>query len=159
MGGWWIAFFSLGIFVAAQVAEIGECLAFCGCAEELTWCSAGVALALRYWAGSYDDVENSFGQLFVATVHHAVGRWRSIPVQAIAAFGSSRSDPMLSTLGQGNDMTDYWLKVYCGLALVNLSLYGVRVGFFLYRGVVASCVLYVELIDRILGARSEFASS
>ncbi|KAL8281440.1 hypothetical protein RQP46_006124 [Phenoliferia psychrophenolica] len=131
MGGWWLAGVSLAIFVGAQAAEIG------------------VSLALRYWAASYDDEENSAGHLLALTLHTSLNRYRSF---------LAPHEPLM-TMGTGNDTTDYWLKVYVVLGAVNLALYGGRVGFFLWRGVIASRTIYSELIDKILGARIRFFDS
>ncbi|KAK4703719.1 hypothetical protein P7C70_g2503, partial [Phenoliferia sp. Uapishka_3] len=136
MGGWWLAALSLSIFVAAQLAEIG------------------VSLALRYWAASYDDEENSARQLVVMTLHTSLNRWRSVPSAMLHPFRSN--EDLFSTTGYGNETTDYWLKMYVVLGLINLSLYAARVAFFLHRGVVASRIIYTELIDKILGARIRF---
>lgn len=46
--------------------------------------------------------------------------------------------------------------MYLLLAGVNLFLYALRMGFFLHRGVVASRSIYTRLMDRILGARSQY---
>ena len=85
----------------------------------------GVSLALRYWAASYDNEENSGAQLVAMTLHTSLNRWRSIPSMLLHPLGA-RNEPF-STMGTGNDTTDYWLKVYVILGAVNLALYGGRV--------------------------------
>lgn len=129
MGGWTYFTASLSVFIAAQLAEVG------------------VSVALRYWAGSYDDKQESLSSLTATSLHHSVNRWRAVP-HLVATTLQPDSDTVHSS--------DYWLKLYVALAVVNLAFYGGRVGFFLYRGLVASRVIYSDLISRILGAPSEW---
>lgn len=115
----------------------------------------GVSVALRYWAGSYDDKQaESLGTLAVAAAHHSLNRWRQVPNHLVSFVHSSSSDAMVLDEPNAVHSSDYWLKLYCILAVANLALYGGRVAFFLYRGVVASRVIYTDLIANILGARS-----
>lgn len=51
--------------------------------------------------------------------------------------------------------TDFWLGVYCGMALLDMLLYGVRVGFYLRRSVIASKSIYARLAKSLLGATGE----
>lgn len=162
MGGWTLLAVSLLIFFGAQASEIA------------------VSLALRYWAGSYDDNSQSIGTLFSTTFHHSLSRYRSIPIFFSATISTSTrlissivpapsTQSVLSTSSTsiveevaiqkvgGNDDTRYWLLVYVGLAGINLLFYGARVGFFLWQGLVASRVLYSGLIARIMGSPSEFS--
>jgi hypothetical protein len=129
MGGWWLAAGSMIIFIAAQFSEIG------------------VSLALRYWAGSYDD-RQAPAPFVASTLYASFQHWRSTP-------STLDTHSSFLTFGTGNATTDYWLKLYCILAAVNVSLYGLRVAFFLHRGVAASRIIYIRLIDSILGAPSE----
>ncbi|GAA5950453.1 hypothetical protein JCM3765_004553 [Sporobolomyces pararoseus] len=100
-----------------------------------------VNLALRYWAQSYDTIETSAKSIFVSSV-------RSPLVHSVRDDRSdSRHNP------------DFWLVVYCVLALVSMLLSSARVAFFLWRGVCASKTIYRMLISRILGARIRFFDS
>lgn len=120
--------------------------------------STGVSVALRYWAGSYDDKQaESLGALAIAAVHHSVNRWRQGPDHLVSVVHSSSSSAMVLDEPNAVHTSDYWLKLYCILAVLNLALYGGRVAFFLYRGIVASRVIYTGLITNILGARSELS--
>ena len=150
MGGWTLLAVSLLIFFGAQASEIA------------------VSLALRYWAGSYDDNSRSIGTLFSTTLHHSLSRYRSIPfffsttittttTRLISFFvppTAAVQDVVMEKVG-GNDDTRYWLLVYVGLAGINLLFNGARVGFFLWQGLVASRVLYSGLIARIMGSPSQ----
>ena len=86
------------------------------------------SLALRYWAQSY-DTHSSMTMLVAA--------WRAVK----------------ATLD--GDRHLYWLKVYVGIALLNIVLNGVRIGYFQWRGVVASRAIYNRLLKAILAAPSE----
>lgn len=163
MGGWALLAVSLLIFFGAQASEIA------------------VSLALRYWAGSYDDNSQSLGPLLSTTVHHSLSRYHSIPIFFASTISSSTrfvssfaltptpstqlifsnttADAVISRVGGGTEETRYWLLVYVGLAGINLLFYGARVGFFLWQGLVASRVLYDGLIARIMGSPSAFFSS
>lgn len=123
----------------------------------MTYCSSatGVSLALRYWAGSYDD-QDTVGSVVASTVHASLNRWTSFPTSAAHIWTSTYS---ALHFGQGNEATDFWLQAYCVLAAINLAFYALRTGFFLQRGVVASRVIYVQLIGRILSARTRFFDS
>ncbi|KAM0753978.1 hypothetical protein T439DRAFT_342117 [Meredithblackwellia eburnea MCA 4105] len=134
-GGWTVGLLALAIFVGAQLSEIG------------------VSLALRYWANSYDQQETSASQIIAITLHTSVNRWRAVASHMFQPVNT------FATLTTFSTTSDYWLKLYCLIGFVNLSLYALRVGFFLYRGVVASRVVYVELIDKILGAKTRFFDS
>ncbi|KAL8276389.1 hypothetical protein RQP46_011187 [Phenoliferia psychrophenolica] len=100
MGGWWLAAVLLAIFIGAQAAEIG------------------VSLALRYWAASYDDEENSTGQLAAMTLHTSINRWRALP---------SLFFPATEPLSPDVKSTEYWLRAYVLLGALNIILYGGRV--------------------------------
>ncbi|GAA6015204.1 hypothetical protein JCM11491_000503 [Sporobolomyces phaffii] len=100
-----------------------------------------VSLALRYWAQSYDNIEASVKSFFVATVRAPLAH------AAASTDPATRHDP------------DFWLLMYCLVALVSLLLSSARVAFFLWRGLVASKTIYRMLISRILGARIRFFDS
>lgn len=77
----------------------------------------GVSLALRYWAASYDDQENSAGQLVAQTLHTSLNRWRAVPSLVLHPLRSTGLD---AAMDAGNDTTDYWLKMYVVLGVINL---------------------------------------
>ncbi|KAM0790888.1 hypothetical protein ACM66B_004727 [Microbotryomycetes sp. NB124-2] len=130
MGGWsWI----LAAFVFFALAQLFDVL---------------VQLALRYWANSYERKES----LTVFAVHAArtaVARTR-ISAAPDAAFASQ------SALGGHERDHEYWLRLYCALALVAITFSSMRFAFWLWRGVVASRVLYARLIERVLTAPIRF---
>ncbi|GAA5924113.1 hypothetical protein JCM1841_004577 [Sporobolomyces salmonicolor] len=146
LGGWSMLAIIVGIYASAQLAEIA------------------VNLALRYWAQSYDDHEASLHSLFAATIHTSASRYRSLPGHFAAVirapFVSATKFNTTGIFDQGQHPDpDYWLKLYCMLAVVSLALYSARVAFFLWRGLQASKVIYRQLIAKILGARIRFFDS
>lgn len=116
---------------------------FCLDAHEFFY--KGVSLALKYWASSFDEQGTSLG-----LVHLALHRLRSLLPSTGNDFYKRGIDDVSG---------DFWLRVYCGLAAVNLAFYALRAGFFLRRGVVASRAIYAQLVERILGARTRFFDS
>lgn len=141
MGGWNVFIFSILIFALAQLSEIGMSFAHRPSLEDITDETSffiAVSLALRYWAGSYDTQATGQTPLYISNY------WLS---NYTTVFEEEPKD------------SDYWLKMYLIFAGVNLVLYGLRMGFFLYRGVVASRVIYTKLIARILSARIRFFDS
>ncbi|GAA5859422.1 hypothetical protein JCM1840_004609 [Sporobolomyces johnsonii] len=146
LGGWSMLAIIVGIYASAQLAEIA------------------VNLALRFWAQSYDDHEANVHSIFAATVNTSVSRYRSLPGHIAAAVRAPFvAASKVNTTGifdqdQHRD-PDYWLKLYCILAVVSLALYSARVAFFLWRGLQASKVIYRQLIAKILGARIRFFDS
>ncbi|GAA5922614.1 uncharacterized protein JCM15063_003362 [Sporobolomyces koalae] len=88
-----------------------------------------VSLALRYWSQSYDTSASS--------VIHAFD-W------AVRSIKEQRHSP------------DFWLSMYCLIAVVSVVLGTARVAFFLWRGVCASRIIYRTLISNIVGARIRF---
>lgn len=136
LGGWTLLFFSLGLFAAAQGSEIA------------------VSLALRYWAASYDNNHESVRDLFAASIHVSVSRYQSIfsHVTLFAGVSPLNAD----SVGAGNATTRYWLFVYVILAGFNLLFYVLRMALFSYQGIIASRVLYRDLIFRIMHAPIRF---
>ncbi|BGP12105.1 Transporter of the ATP-binding cassette (ABC) [Rhodosporidiobolus nylandii] len=138
-GGIPIVLLSLGIFIAAQFADIA------------------VNLALRFWAQTFDNKDTA-SALFSSAVQTSANRWRIVPTHLASSIGlaASSSSGSLTTTGIISDHAhdaDFWLRMYCILALVNLVLITGRVAFYLWRGLIASKVLYDDLISSILGAR------
>ncbi|BGO93853.1 hypothetical protein NBRC10512_004641 [Rhodotorula toruloides] len=143
-GGWSVALVALAIFVGAQLADIA------------------ISLALRYWANSFDRKAESFGTVFVSTVAASTGRLHAVPIRlAQAARSVSQGDLSASSiLGEDRKLdSDYWLAMYCLLAVVNLAFITARAAFFLWRGLCASRILYRRLISQILGAPIRFFDS
>ncbi|GAA6046061.1 hypothetical protein NBRC10513_002062 [Rhodotorula toruloides] len=143
-GGWSVALVALAIFVGAQLADIA------------------ISLALRYWANSFDRKADSFGSVFVSTVAASTGRLHAVSARlAQAARSVSQGDLSASSiLGEDRKLdSDYWLAMYCLLAVVNLAFITARAAFFLWRGLCASRILYRRLISQILGAPIRFFDS
>ncbi|GAA5979907.1 hypothetical protein JCM11641_007582 [Rhodosporidiobolus odoratus] len=145
-GGLPIVLLTVAILVSAQLADVV------------------VNLALRYWAQAFDNRESSFVPLVNMAVSESMQRWKAVPTHVAGALGlaSSASNGIFSAAGvisdHAND-SDFWLKTYCILALVNLVLITSRVAFWLWRGLIASRVIYDNLIRSILGARIRFFDS
>ncbi|SCV71655.1 BQ2448_3243 [Microbotryum intermedium] len=136
MGGFNIACVSLSLFVLAQAAEIG------------------VSYALRGWSSSYDhqnDVE--------ATLTLQSSRWNYV-----ARYSEHNSMTMLSANRGSIDhlehkSTDYWTRLYCTMAAINLVFYGARFAFFSWRSVIASRIIYEAVLARLLRAPIRFFDS
>ncbi|SCZ89011.1 BZ3500_MvSof-1268-A1-R1_Chr1-1g00891 [Microbotryum saponariae] len=145
MGGFRIACVSLSLFVLAHLSEIA------------------VSLALRWWSSSYDhhrDVSTSAH--IMSTLAMSANRWASLiqTVKHTLLWAPTSSSGMsISSLAQEQHSTDYWMKVYCVLVVINLVLYGGRVFFFLWRGIIASRIIYETLVIRILRAPIRFFDS
>ncbi|KAK4047206.1 Transporter of the ATP-binding cassette (ABC) [Microbotryomycetes sp. JL221] len=132
MGGWkWVAT-AFAIFALAQMVDVY------------------VQVALRYWANSYEN-KRSVSMLVVQGAQHAANRIRHAPATFVQNLRASGSDSTAS--GHSHD---YWLKLYCLLAAVSCFTSSLRFGFWLYRGVVASRILYHDLIQRVLTAPIRF---
>lgn len=143
LGGWSICGIILLVFVIAQLAEVG------------------VSIALRYWAQSYDNRQESVSALAVHAVQHSIDRWRFNAQHASSRASSAfnMSSNLRSMDAAETRSPNYWLRVYCGIAAINLAFYGGRVAFMLWRGLVASKTIYTELIEKILGAPIRFFDS
>lgn len=137
LGGWYICGGILMVFVVAQLAEVG------------------VSIALRYWAQSYDNRQESVSSMAIAAIHHSAARWRIRSEHATLSSMLSSQNLQASEINDGRSPS-YWLKMYCVVAAVNLFFYGARVAFMLWRGLAASKTIYTELMEKILGAPSEF---
>ncbi|KAK4050877.1 Transporter of the ATP-binding cassette (ABC) [Microbotryomycetes sp. JL201] len=133
MGGWSSVLVAFAFFGIAQLFDVL------------------VQLALRFWANSYEQKESVV--LFSAVaLRSAVAKTR-IAASASAGPTMSESGPVIG--GHEHDHT-YWLKMYCMLAVVSIFFSSLRFGFWLWRGVVASRVLYARLIERVLTAPIRF---
>ncbi|KDE04353.1 hypothetical protein MVLG_05232 [Microbotryum lychnidis-dioicae p1A1 Lamole] len=92
----------------------------------------GVAYALREWSSSYDhlhDIETN--------------RWNHV-----ARYSEHKTRS-----------TDYWMRLYCTMAVINLVFSGARFAFFSWRSVIASRVIYQSLVTRLLRAPIRFFDS
>ncbi|GAA6053294.1 hypothetical protein JCM3770_006670 [Rhodotorula araucariae] len=142
LGAWKFAIGAFFIFVGAQLADIA------------------VSLALRYWAASFDVKEESFHAVAVSTLHHSMRRWQSVPAH-IATYLYPGNDTIRATgiIEDHETDSDFWLVVYCLLAVVNLTLMTGRVAYFSWGGIQASRRIYRQLIVRILQAPIRFFDS
>ncbi|GAA6043182.1 hypothetical protein JCM8097_008715 [Rhodosporidiobolus ruineniae] len=142
-GGISIAFVTFGILIAAQLSDIA------------------VNMALRYWAQAFDNQKTTVTALFMSAFRTSTQRWTSVPahVTSVVGLGASSRTSITGIISGHETDSDYWLKMYCLLALVNLVLITSRVAFWLWRGLIASKVIYDNLIRAILGSPIRFFDS
>lgn len=89
---------------------------------------------LRLWASSFDNVASDIRTLIAEQAHTAVKEVVS-------------REP------------DYYLRIYVAFAVGSLFLFGGRMFFFLYRGTVASKIIYNSIIKTLLAAPVRFYDS
>ncbi|KAI5474447.1 ABC bile acid transporter [Pseudohyphozyma bogoriensis] len=143
LGGWTLAGACVAIFALAQLFEIS------------------VSLALRYWAGAFDNASHSVVQFFTSTARSAVQRSHAqfyYPAQSVLLSSAADHDQISAYTGE-NASTDYWLRIYILLVALNMVFFAGRMAFFQYRGLSASRILYQRLINKILGAPIRFFDS
>ncbi|GJN92324.1 hypothetical protein Rhopal_005354-T1 [Rhodotorula paludigena] len=142
LGSWRFVICVSAILLSAQFSEIA------------------VSLALRYWAGSFDAKEESIQAMAVTTVHASMRRWQAVPAHmSTLLHGSNDTIAASGFLDSRKTDSDFWLKAYCAMAALNLTLITGRVAYFLWSGVRASRKLYSKLIKRILQAPIRFFDS
>ncbi|BGP50526.1 Transporter of the ATP-binding cassette (ABC) [Rhodotorula kratochvilovae] len=142
LGAWKFAIGAFIIFVGAQFSDIA------------------VSLALRYWAASFDNKEESFRAVVVSTLHHSMRRWQSLPAHIGMYLHAGNGTLGSAGIIEGHETdSDYWLVAYCLLAVANLTLITGRVAYFSWGGIQASRRIYRQLIVRILQAPIRFFDS
>ncbi|SCV71654.1 BQ2448_3242 [Microbotryum intermedium] len=145
MGGFRIACVSFSLFLLAHLSEIA------------------VSLALRWWSSSYDHQHDvAISAHIMSTLQVSAKRWESLVgnvKHSLVSTPSSSSGMSINSLAQEQRSTDYWMRVYCLLVAVNLALFGARIFFFLWRGIIASRIIYETLVVRILRAPIRFFDS
>ncbi|GAA5893134.1 hypothetical protein JCM6882_003894 [Rhodosporidiobolus microsporus] len=122
-----------------------------------------VNAALRYWAQAFDNEEASAGSFIISAAQASARRWQAVPTHlaAMASYGMSTTASNGTVTANGiiskhSHDPDFWLKMYCVLAAVNLTLITSRVAFWLWRGLIAGKTIYENLINSIFGARIRF---
>ncbi|GAA5828043.1 hypothetical protein JCM11251_005706 [Rhodosporidiobolus azoricus] len=146
-GGPSILLITLAILLSAQLSDIA------------------VNAALRYWAGTFESKEAS-ATFVLAAVHASAKRWQAVPAHLASiagytsdAIGNKRLVSAADVISEHSNDPDFWLKMYCILAAVNLVLITSRVAFWLWRGLIAGRTMYDNLIRSIFGARVRFFDS
>lgn len=138
LGAWKFVVIAFLIFVGAQLSDIGASASRSALPRaslpdpppSLFRSLAAVALALRYWAGSFDAKER-FHTVVASSIKNSVERWMYFPiligryvhpvtggnVRAVGYFDERKNDP------------DFWLATYCVVAVINLVLSAGRVAY------------------------------
>ncbi|POY72105.1 hypothetical protein BMF94_4837 [Rhodotorula taiwanensis] len=132
-GGWAVLVTVLGVYGAAQIAEIA------------------VTLTLRYWASSFDEQRE-------ASTTELVRRSQQVFASVV---GDDPRFSML-TEGRAGRSPNFWLGMYGLAAVVNVVLVNARGAFYkavYWRGLKASTTLYDQLISRLMTAPIRFFDS
>lgn len=97
--------------------------------------AVGTSWALRLWASSFDDMIRGVG----------------------FSFSAGKEEAFYATYKEIIDKApDIYLKRYVALAVLSMFLYGVRVYCFIFRGTLASRIIYNSVIKTLLAAPMRF---